>query len=156
MSRKNQPGQPPQFLWGKALRNAAVKGTETGAISAGTAAVTVPEPVTIATVGAVGFAGGALFALAGEFMNHWTDDPAPVFDFRTTLLFDTTGLVLSFLLFVIPALQLDHAMNPGAALPGWFGYMALFLSSFLVTVLRGLLCNLGLAREEDERKRHGV
>ena len=122
------------------------------ALTAATTAVTVPEPTTIATLAAVAFAGGAAFGLAGEYMNHRADDPAPVFNGPTTLLFDTAGMVLSFLLFVVPALRLDLALRPDDPLPGLFGFMALFLSVFLVTILRGLLCNLGLAREEEDER----
>jgi len=86
---------------------------------------------------------------AGEYISHRLDDPTPVFDRRTTILFHVTGLLLCFLLFVVPALQLDHAIRESGPLPGLFGYFAFLLSVFLVTILRGLLCNLGLAREED-------
>jgi uncharacterized membrane protein len=151
MPQTHPDAPPPPFPWKKAWRNSIVKGAECATLGGAATAVTAPEPVTVAIVSAISFAGGVSFGMFGEYMNHKTDDPAPVFDARTTLLFDTVGMVVCFLLFVIPAIRLDHAL--GLSDPqGWrFFYMALFLSAFLVTILRGLMCNLGLAREADRR-----
>ena len=147
MAKKDGEPRPP-FPWGTALKNSIGKGVQAATLSCSTVAITIPEPLTIATVGSVQFTGATLFGLAGEYMNHRYDDPSPVFDRPTTLLFDTVGMVLGFLLLAVPAMQIDLALRPGAALPGPFGIFALCLCAFLVTVLRGLLVNLGLVRSE--------
>jgi hypothetical protein len=85
----------------------------------------------------------------GEYVKHRADDPSPVFDGPTTFLFDVTGYIVCLLLFVVPALGLDHALRPHAVLPGLFGFAAMFLSAFLMPVLRGLLINLGVVRSGD-------
>lgn len=150
MPKKKEDPRPP-FPWRRAIAGALTVGVGSGATTAGCAACTVPEPFTIATVGAIGFAGATLSNFGGEVVKHFADDPSPLFDGRTRFLFDTTGYVICLLLFVVPALALDHALRPAAPLPGYFGFAALFLSAFLMPVLRGLLINLGLAREEDPR-----
>jgi hypothetical protein len=124
-----------------------VKAVEETAIHCAVTAIHFPEPHTIALVGGISFAGVFAFSLGGEYINHRADDP--VFDGRTTFLFDTTGVVLSYLLFVMPAIGLDQTLHP--AIPGAYSYAALFLSAFLITVLRGLFCNMGWARESEDQ-----
>lgn len=156
-------GPRPVFPLKKAIRNSANKGVTTGILAGGTkAAAFLPVVgvflgpaalVAIPVAAAVGFVGAAVVGFGGEIMNYMTDEPLPVFDSRTTLLFDTVGMIVCFMLFVIPALRLDLALSSSTSLPGAFGYMTLFLSAFLITILRGLLCNLGIARESDDRTR---
>ena len=146
-------GEPrPPFRWGVALAAAAAAGVVNAATAAGAAAVTVPEPTIIALLGGIGFAGGTVSSLAGGYVKHLLDDPSPVFDGPTKILFDAVGYIVCLLLFVFPAFGLDHALRPAAALPGSFGFAALFLSTFLMPVVRGLLINLGFARDADGRE----
>ena len=143
-------GARPRFPWGKAIRNAGVKGADAGA-KAGIAASVTGEPTTILTIAGIAAGSAATGSFIGDIVNHFTDDPSPVFDTRTTILFDLVGMTVCFLLFVIPAMILDATVNPaGAALPGFYGILAFGFSAFLVSILRGLLINLGLVREEDE------
>jgi hypothetical protein len=95
--------------------------------------------------------GSTVSSFTGEYVKHRADDPSPVFDGPTTLLFDLTGYIICLLLFFVPAISLDHALRPDAALPSPFGFAALFLSAFLMPVLRGLLINLGLVRDGSAR-----
>jgi len=148
MSRKDDGPRPP-FPWRSALKNSLGKGVQAATLSGATVTITFPEPVTVATVCGVQFAGATVFGLAGEYMNHRYDDPSPVFDRPTIVLFDIVGMVLGFLLLAVPAMQLDLALRPGAALPGPLAIFALCLCAFLITVLRGLLVNLRLVRRED-------
>ena len=136
------------------LKRAGRAGLETAILSGATAAVTA-EPLTTTTIAAVGFIGGATILVAGECVNYWKDDPSPAFGDDTVFLFDTAGLIICFLLFVLPACALDLSLidtepGTGAALPGALGFLALFLSVFLVTILRGLLVNLGVVRHVDD------
>ena len=151
MAKKD--GFRPPFPWRRAAAGAVTVGIGTSGTAASCTAATFPDPATIATVAAIGFVGGTASNFCGEVVKHYFDDPAPLFDGRTRLLFDTVGYVISLMLFVVPALALDHALRPAAPLPGYFGFAALFLSTFLMPVLRGLLINLGLVREEDPRDR---
>jgi hypothetical protein len=148
MTRRSPHAPPPRFPWRKALRNAGVKGVEEAVIHGGVTALHFPEPNIVALAAAITFAGGFVFSFGGEVINHRADDP--LFDARTTFLFDTTGVVAAYLLFVMPALALDQSLHP--AIPGAYSYAALFLSAFLITVLRGLFCNMGWAREPEERE----
>jgi hypothetical protein len=148
---ENPDGPKPPFRWGRTLKSSAALGSGAAGTAAATAAYTSGDPITVAVAAAIGFVGATTTNFAGEYMKHRADDPSPVFDGPTTLLFDTAGYIICLLLFVVPALGLDHALRPGASLPGLFGFAALFLSAFLMPVLRGLLINLGVARNADDR-----
>ncbi len=159
MSKSRHSPQPAPWSIakaGKTLRGAGRAGTN-AAFLAGATAAPSGELISIATIAALGFAAGATANIAGVCINYWKDDPSPVFDDDTVFLFDMVGMIICFLLFVLPAYQLDLIVQPegiwpGALtpLPGYFGFLALFLSIFLVTILRGLLVNLGLVRSEDD------
>jgi hypothetical protein len=114
-------------------------------------AAPVLEPVTIATAAVSAGALAAVTAMVGEVFNHYLDDPSPLFDSRTTALFNIVGMTVCTLLFVVPASILDAVLASGqpAVLPGYFGMMAFALSGFLVAVLRGLLINLTMDRREE-------
>jgi hypothetical protein len=152
MSKK--PDAPPQpFRWFRVTGQAVSAGAWSGAAAASAAAASGAGPVVIGKMATIAFVGTAGSTFSGEFMKHRLDDPLPVFDGPTTLLFDMAGTVIALLLFFIPALQLDRVLHPDEALPGVFGFAALFLTAFLLPVLRGLLCNFGLVRvEEDQPK----
>jgi hypothetical protein len=160
MGRTN-PGDPIKpFPFMKKLKEAARNGVWWGAAAGGTAAVTVPEPTVITISAAIGFVGGTISYLDSAWVAHRNDDPLPMFDKKTTFLFDLVLTILFLLLFVLPAIHLDYILRPNSllpglrSLPGWFGFAAIFLSAFLIPLIRGLICNLGLAREardEDTR-----
>jgi hypothetical protein len=154
---KNPNAPAPAFPWFRALGRAANAGAWSGAAAGGAAAVNGSRPLAIATAAAFAFAGTAAATYNGEVMKHRLDDPSPVLDGPTAMLFDTAGMIIGLMLFFLPALQLDHALHPDWELPGAFGYAALFLTGFLLPVLRGLLINLGVARAEDsDRVRPGM
>jgi hypothetical protein len=146
----------PPFPWRKKLKEAGRNGLWWGGVGGAGAAVTVPEPFTILISAAIGFVGGTAAYFDGAYAAHRNDDPLPVFDRSTAFLFDTVLTILCLLFFVFPALYLDHTLRPNSflpgmrSLPGWFGFAAMFLSAFLIPVVRGLICNLGLAREADD------
>ena len=154
--RSPQPAPWSKAKAGKTLRGAARAGAELG-FGAGVTAAVTGEPTLIAATAALGFAGGAVWKIGGDCVNYWKDDPSPVFDADTVFLFEMVGMIICFLLFVLPAYRLDLIVQPEgiwpgvlAPLPGYFGFLALFLSIFLVTILRGLLINLGIVRSEDD------
>lgn len=149
--KRADPDKPPApFAWGKAATGTLIMSVGGAATAAGSAAYTSGDSTTMAVVAGIAFAGTAAFGFLGEYIKHRADDPSPVFDGPTTLLFDLAGYIVCLLLFYIPALGLDHAVRPAAALPGLFGFAALFLSALLLPVLRGLLINLGLVRDARE------
>lgn len=160
----NKDGLPhPPFNWAKAGRTALVHGSGAGVLTVLAklaAAGLVAEPVTatiMLTMGSIYAVGTASIAVAGEYINHKFDDPSPVFDARTTILFDLVGLSFGFLLFVIPAMQLDLALHPGGPVPGYVALLAFCVSAFAVVVLRGLLVNLGIVRNaDDDRSENSV
>jgi len=141
-------GERRPFKKLKTLREAMRNGMWWGATGAGGAAVTVPHPAVIVALGLIGFAGGTIAYFDGAWVAHRNDDP--IFDRPTTFLFDTVATIICLMLFVTPALRLDKVLRPGAALPGWCGFAAMFLSAFLIPTTRGLLCNLGLTRQSDD------
>ena len=153
------PKKPPQkFSHRKTLRNGAVNAT-VAALGMGTLAAVLEtvqpgasaDMVQVVAEEAGTAAYGALvLTYAGEYANHKLDDPSPVFDGKTTALYNMTGLTLCFLLFVLPALSLDHMVTDGNARVGMLTHMALWLSVFVITISRGLLINLGLVRAEDD------
>lgn len=148
--KKDKP--PPKFPWWKAIRSSATKGAAAGT-TAGVSASVIGEPTTILII--AGTAGGATAAgsFIGDIVNHFFDDPSPVFDAPTTTLFDLVGMTVCFLLFVVPAMILDATVNPtGTPLPSFFGFVAFGFSGFLVSVLRGLLINLGVVSGEDDEQ----
>jgi len=103
--------------------------------------------------GLIGFAVGAFAYLDSAYVAHRNDEPLAVFDRQTVFLFDTVLTLLFIMLFVLPALSLDHALRPSsllpgfAHLPGWFGFASMGMSAFLIPAIRALICNFGLARE---------
>ncbi len=153
---KSPNALPALFPWLRAMSSAANAGAWAAAAAAGAAATNGVDQFNTALLAAIGFGGAAGSLLTGEFIKHRLDDPVPVFDGPTTLLFDTAGTVIGLLLFFIPALQLDRALHPNTPVPGAFGFAALFLTAFLLPVLRGLLCNLGLVQPEREEPRTRV
>jgi hypothetical protein len=150
--QKNPDGRKPKFPWKKASKGAFRAGCWGAATGAGSGSVT-GSPTKTVIFGVIGFVGGAGAHFHGEIVKHREDDPLPVFDDATTFLFDTVMMIVCLLLFVFPAMQLDRTVWPGEALPGYFGFAALFISCFLIPVMRGLICNLGLAREPYEGER---
>jgi hypothetical protein len=150
VKRPNPDKPPAPFAWGKAATGTLVMSVGGAATAAGSAAYTSGDSATVAVVAGIAFIGTAAFGFLGEYVKHRADDPSPVFDGPTTLLFDLTGYIICLLLFYIPALGVDHAVRPAAALPGLFGFAALFLTALLLPVLRGLLINLGLVSSERE------
>lgn len=157
MGNKGEWGSK-SFNWIKARRTALVHGSGAGVLTALAklaAIAIVPEPVLVeAMLAASGIyaVGTASIAVLGEYINYKFDDPSPVFEARTTILFDLVGLSFGFLLFVIPAMQLDLALRPGAPVPGYMALLAFCVTAFGVTVLRGLLVNLGIVRNTDDRR----
>lgn len=157
MGNRDEMGPRP-FNWRRTRRTALVTGTAAGTatvLAKVAAVVIVAEPVTMAailTVSGIYFVCTASSTVAAEYVNHRLDDPSPVFDARTTTLYDLVGLTFGFLLFVIPAMQLEHALRPGQLVPGPMALLAFCLTAFGVTISRGLLVNLGLVRNSDDRR----
>lgn len=155
MGNKDQP-TPSVFNWRRASRSAILQGTGAAALttcSALAVATIVGAPIVIPAIAAsaaIFGTGAASLAVVGEYVNHKYDDP--VFDRNTTILFDLVGLTFGFLLFVIPAMQLEATLSPGAAIPGALALLSMCLTSFGVVILRGLLMNFGIVRDEDRRR----
>ena len=150
MSRNGEAGTHP-FSWRKARRTAAVHGFFAGAAAAATKvaiAWVMVEPISgtvVLTVTGITAVAIGSASLGGEAVNHKLDDP--IFDARTTILFDLVGLTFGYLLFVVPAMQLEAALRSGHETPGAFALLALCLTSFGVVILRGLLMNFGVVRD---------
>lgn len=157
---KPDDGTAKAFNWRKARRTGAVFGVGGGVSTIATKVATtliLIEPITatavLLTAGITAICAGST-SMVAEYVNHKLDDP--VFDTRTTILFDLIGLTFGFLLFVIPAMHLEVALRPGQALPGPLSILALSLTAFGVVLLRGLLMNLGIVRDGDNwRERAG-
>lgn len=157
MSRRKKEGPKLPFSIRKAARSSAVH-AGTGATFAALLAVgtgwLLVEPVSgmvvLTEAGKAALEMG-LFAFAGEYVIHKLDDP--VFDTRTTILFDLTGLTFGLLLFVIPALQLEATIRPGIHLPGALTLLVMGILSFAIVLLRGLLMNLGIVRDGESAER---
>jgi len=154
---KPEDGRTASFNWRKARRTGAVFGIGGGVsvtLAKVAGAMILIEPVTatavLLTAGITAVCTGST-AVAAEYVNHKLDDP--VFDARTTILFDLVGLAFGFLLFVIPAMQLEVALRPGSPTPGPFAVLALCFTTFGVVVLRGLLMNLGIVRDGERLER---
>jgi hypothetical protein len=146
MTHKDPNAPKPKFPWKKALKGSWRAGVW-GAVTGGGSGSVTGSATKAAMFAGIGFVGGAGAHFHGEVVKHREDDPLPVFDDATTFLFDTVMMIVCLLLFVVPAMHLEHSLWPNEALPGYFGFAALFLSCFLIPVTRGLICNLGLARE---------
>lgn len=153
MTKTNPDGTKPKFPWEKATKGSFRAGLW-GAMTGGGSGSVTGSPAKAAIFAAIGFVGGAGAHFHGEIVKHREDDPLPVFDDSTTLLFDTVMMIICMLLFVLPAMQLDHSLRLTEALPGYFGFAALFLSCFLIPVTRGLICNLGLASDPGDQPVH--
>jgi hypothetical protein len=152
MGGEDQKVPKPPFRWSRTSKRSVAVGAGNAATAAAAAAASGADPIAICVAAGIGFVGGGATDFVGEYMKHRADDPSPVVDGPTTLLFDVSGYIICLLLFFVPALALDHALHPASPLPGFFGFAALFLSVFLMPVLRGLLINLGLVgRARDER-----
>lgn len=154
---KHEEGTRKPFKWRKAGSTAAVHGVGNGVLGMSATAASawlLAEPISataVLVIGGIYGAGSAAIAVAGEYVNHRLDDP--VFDTRTTILFDLVGLTFGFLLFVIPAMQLEAALRTSNGTPGAFAFLTMLLTSFGVVILRGLLMNLGIVRDGENADR---
>lgn len=149
MGRVDESGQSLSFSWGKAARNSISSGVA-AVVTGGLVAAQNDDPVIISLVVSVTFGSTVVGTFVGEFTNSIYDDPHPVFDHRTTVLFNLVGMIVCFFVFVVPAMILGALVTPGTYLiPGFFGYVAFGLSGFFVAIVRGLLVNLGLVHDEN-------
>ncbi|HEY9079376.1 hypothetical protein [Magnetovibrio sp.] len=153
MGQLDESGQLTPFPWGRATKNSITNGIA-ATVASGLMSLQTGDALTASFALAGTF--GATFAgtFFGEFTNHTYDDPHPTFDRRTTVLFNLVGMTLCFFIFVVPAMILGALVTPGTiSLPGFFGYAAFCLSGFFVAIVRGLLINLHLVRDEDYDKK---
>lgn len=148
MGQLDESGQLTRFPLWKASRNSFTSGVA-AATTAGLMSAQGGDPVAASYVMAGAFGYTFVGSFVGEFTNHIYDDPHPVFDLGTTVLFNLVGMTVCFFFFVVPAMILGALITPGEfILPGFFGYVAYGLSGFFVAILRGLLINLRVVRDE--------